>query len=147
MGPTFLMRAYILTFLLTISLSVSAWADLLVIVHANNPVSTLERKQVVDIFMGRATAFPTQQPAHTLDVTNSSDLRAIFYKSLTGKNEAQVDAYWATLVFAGRMSPPEKLPDEAAVIKAVKNNPAAIGYVTRQNLPAGVKVVMELPTP
>ncbi len=141
------MRAQILLVALMLACSSAARADLLLIVNANNPVVTLERKQVIDIFMGRATAFPNQQPAHTLDVTGTNNLRAIFYKSLTGKNEAQVDAYWATLVFAGRMSPPEKLPDEAAVLKAVKNNPAAIGYVTRQALPAGVKIVMELPVP
>jgi ABC-type phosphate transport system substrate-binding protein len=140
------MRAQLLTMVALLACS-SAWADLLLIVNSNNPIVSLERKQVVDIFMGRATAFPNQQPAHTLDVADVNNLRATFYKSLTGKNEAQVDAYWATLVFAGRMSPPEKLPDEAAVIKAVKNNTAAIGYVTRQTLPAGVKVVMELSTP
>ncbi len=138
------MRAHLLLLLLALSCSSPAWADLLLIVNSNNSINTLERKQVVDIFMGRATAFPNQQPAHTLDVVNANNLRAIFYKSLTGKNEAQVDAYWATLVFAGRMLPPEKLADEATVIKTVKNNPAAIGYVTRQTLPAGVKVVMEL---
>jgi len=140
------MRAQILTLITALTCCSTAWADLLLIVNSNNPIIRLDRKQVVDIFMGRATAFPNQQPAHTIDIANANNLRAIFYKNLTGKNEAQVDAYWATLVFAGRMSPPEKLPDEAAVIKAVKNNRAAIGYVTRQTLPAGVKVVMELPT-
>lgn len=138
------MRAHLLALLCALSWSSSAYADLLLIVNASNSINSLERKQVVDIFMGRATAFPNQQPAHTLDIT-SKNLRATFYKSLTGKNEAQVDAYWATLVFAGRMLPPEKLADEAAVISAVKKNSAAIGYVTRQALPAGVKVVMELP--
>lgn len=140
------MRARILTFILALICCSSAWADLLLIVNANNPVAVLERKQVVDIFMGRTAAFPNQQPAHALDINDVNNLRALFYKSLTGKNEAQVDAYWATLVFAGRMLPPEKLPNEAAVINAIKNNPAAIGYVTRQTLPSGVKVVMELPT-
>jgi len=141
------MRAPMLICTLALTCSLPAWADLLLIVHADNPVTALERKQVVDIFMGRTTAFPTQQPAQALDVTGTGNVRAVFYKSLTGKNEAQVDAYWATLVFAGRMLPPQKLPNEAAVIKAVKNNSAAIGYITRQTLPAGVKVVMELPTP
>lgn len=141
------MRAQILTLLATLTCSAPAWADLLLIVNNRNSIASLERKQVVDIFMGRATAFPNQRPAHTIDIANTNNLRATFYKNLTGKTEAQVDAYWATLVFAGRMTPPEKLPDEAAVIKAVKNNTAGIGYVSRQTLPAGVKVVMELPTP
>lgn len=140
------MRTRLLIFIALFTCVSSAWADLLLIVNSTNPVSNLERKQVVDIFMGRATAFPNQRPAHTIDIASTNNLRAIFYKQLTGKSEAQVDAYWATLVFAGRMTPPEKLPSEAAVIKAVKDNPAAIGYITRQTLPAGVKVVMELPT-
>ncbi len=140
------MRAHWVLFIVAISYSSSVWADLLLIVNSKNSVESLERKQVVDIFMGRATAFSNQQPAHTLDVTGTDNLRAMFYKNLTGKNEAQVDAYWARLVFAGRMLPPEKLKDEAAVIAAVKNNISAIGYVTRQTLPVGVKVVMELPT-
>lgn len=137
------MRTKILTLLLTLLWSFAARADLLLIVNAHNPVDKLERKQVVDIYMGRTSAFPDQNPARTLDISGGS-LRAEFYKTLTGKTEAQVDAYWATLIFAGRMSPPEKLSDEAAVIGAVKTNKAAIGYVTRQPLPPGVKVVMEL---
>ena len=137
------MRATLLTFSLSLICSLNARADLLLIVNADNPVASLERKQVVDIYMGRDSSFPNQHPAHTLDV-ESGDLRAEFYKTLTGKTEAQVDAYWATLIFAGRMSPPQKLSDEAAVIKAVKSNRDAIGYVSRQALPSGVKVVMEL---
>lgn len=143
------MRAHLLlsVLLLAVSSSSRAEGDLLLIVNSKNSVTNLERKQVVDIFMGRTTAFPNQQPAHPVDIDNANNLRAIFYKNLTGKNEAQVDAYWATLVFAGRMLPPEKLPDEAEVIKAVKNNRAAVGYVTRQTLPAGIKIVMELSVP
>jgi ABC-type phosphate transport system substrate-binding protein len=140
------MRAHSLLFILALITSPLTWADLLLIVNSKNSTVALERKQVIDIFMGRTTVFPNQQPAHTLDVVNSKNLRAVFYKNLTGKNEAQVDAYWATLVFAGRMLPPEKLPDEAAVINAVKNNSAAIGYITRQTLPEGIKVVLEIPT-
>jgi hypothetical protein len=140
------MRTGLLTFSLWLACCLSAQADLLLIVNTANPIENLERKQVVDIYMGRASAFPNQRPAHTLDV-ESGDLRASFYKALTGKTEAQVDAYWATLIFAGRMSPPQKLSDEAAVIKTVKANRDAIGYVSRQALPAGVKIVMELNTP
>lgn len=119
-------------------------AEVLVIVNAANPITHLERKQVVDLFMGRVSAFPNGVPASTLDLQAGAPGRATFYKILTGKSEAQVDAYWATLVFAGRMSPPKKLPDDKALIAAVANTPSAIAYVTTQKLPAEVKVVMEL---
>ncbi len=120
-------------------------ADILVIVNAQNPVATLEKKQVVDLFMGRVSAFPGGAPAQTLDLKTGTPLRADFYKRLTGKSEAQVDAYWATLVFAGRMSPPKQFIDDLALIGEVTKNKMAIAYVSRQVLPGGVKVVIELP--
>ena len=53
--------------------------------------------------------------------------------------------YWATLVFAGRMSPPKQFPDDQSIIAAVAQDPTAIAYVKSQALPATVKAVMELP--
>mgnify|MGYP003145959568 CR=1 FL=1 len=122
-------------------------ANTLVIVNAHNPITQMEHKQVVDLFMGRSSVFPNKEPAHTLDLKAGTPVRASFYKTLTGKSEAQVDAYWATLVFAGRMSPPKQLTDEQQVIAEVAANPSAIAYVNRQPLPASVKIVMELNTP
>lgn len=135
------------TFLLIIALMSSGMvqADILVIVNAKNSVAALERKQIVDLFMGRISAYPDQQRAQTLDLKTGTPLRADFYKRLTGKNEAQVDAYWATLIFAGRMSPPKQLPNEKKLIAEVASNVEAIAYVTRQVLPKDVKIVMELP--
>ena len=137
-----MMKTWLTLFLLAFSSALQA--DILVIVNARNSMGELERKQVMDLFMGRVAAFPSQQPAQTLDLKAGTPLRAEFYKTLTGKSEAQVDAYWATLVFAGRMSPPKQFPDESALIREVADNPAAIGYVKKQPLPANVKVVMEL---
>lgn len=131
-------------FLIALMFSGTLRADILVIVNAQNPVSALEKKQVVDLFMGRVSAFPDGGAAQTLDLKTGSPLRADFYKRLTGKSEAQVDAYWATLVFAGRMSPPKQFTDDHALIGEVTKNKMAIAYVARQSLPGGVKIVMEL---
>lgn len=121
-------------------------ADILVIVNAQNPVTHLDKKQVVDVFMGRVSTFPGGARANTLDLRPGTPLRADFYRSLTGKSEAQVDAYWATLVFAGRMSPPKQFTNGQQLINEVARDKFAIGYVSLQTLPKNVKVVMELPT-
>lgn len=144
MGYGVLMRLKLLISIALLGISSALQADVLVIVNAKNPVVSLERKQVVDLFMGRVTAFPNKQTAQTLDLKTGIPLRATFYKALTGKSEAQVDAYWATLVFAGRMSPPKQFTDTDVLINAVSSSPDAIAYVPRQRLPSGVKVVMEL---
>ena len=137
------MRNLLLMFI-ALLLSGPTQAEILVIVNASNSTTTLEHKQIVDLFMGRVSAFPNKQPAQPLDLKAGTPQRAVFYKSLTGKSEAQVDAYWATLVFAGRMSPPKQFTDDSALIQAVAREPAAIAYVSRQPLPKNVKIVMEL---
>ena len=139
--------AKVIVLLIALIFSGPLQAQILVIVNARNPVIQMEQKQVVDLFMGRTSAFPDRQPAQTLDLKTGTPLRANFYKTLTGKSEAQVDAYWATLVFAGRMTPPKQIADEQQVIAEVATHPDAIAYVSRQPLPASVKIVMELPTP
>lgn len=139
------MQMRILISIIVFSVSIFAKADVLVIVNANNSIDHLDYKQVVDLFMGRVTAFPNEKPAQTLEV-RSGNSRAVFYKALTGKSEAQVDAYWATLVFAGRMTPPKQYPNDQAIISAVSENLSAIAYVPKQPLPATVKVVLELST-
>lgn len=124
-----------------------AQADIHVIVHASNPVESLSKKQVIDLFMGRTANFPGNYPAVPLDRLPGQLARSRFYQVLTGKTEAQVDAYWATLIFAGRMTPPRQLEDQFLVIQAVTQNPNAIAYVEAQQLPNTVKVVMSLPSP
>lgn len=139
--------AKVIVLLIALIFSGQLQAQILVIVNARNSVIQMEQKQVVDLFMGRTSAFPDRQPAQTLDLKTGTPLRANFYKTLTGKSEAQVDAYWATLVFAGRMTPPKQIADEQQVIAEVATHPDAIAYVSRQPLPTSVKIVMELPTP
>lgn len=119
-------------------------ADIQVIVHIDNPINQLSKKQVIDLFMGRVASFPDKQMATPLDRAPGEPLRARFYLALTGKTEAQVDAYWATLVFAGRMSPPAQLNSQQEVIRSVQNNPAAIAYTEATQLPANIKVIMRL---
>ncbi len=136
----------LIAFIIAVNWSCFSAAELLVIVNTKNPIDRLERKQVIDLYLGRVSAFPNMAPAHTLEIVDTNPLRAIFYKTLTGKNEAQVDAYWATLMFSGRMTPPEKIKSEDAIVKAVINNTTAIGYINKRPLPADVKVVMEIQT-
>lgn len=137
------LRLVILYFLLC--LSAFARGEVLIIVNADNPVDQLTQKQTVDLFMGRVRSFAGNQPAQTLDLVSGAPVRAPFYRALTGKSEAQIDAYWATLIFAGKMPPPRQFATEREVISEVAGNPRAIGYVSdRYDLPPSVKAVLRL---
>jgi len=123
----------------------SARAELVVIVHAGSPVEHLERHDVINIFMGRFRQFPDGAPAVPLDVAGESPERREFYRKLLAKTLAEINAYWARLLFSGRTLPPRGLPDQARVLDQVAADPAAIGYADRKNLDSRVKIVYELP--
>lgn len=119
-------------------------AETWVVVNASNAVASLSKRQVMELYMGRSSSFPDGQPALALDLLPGSEARVRFFAALTGKSEALVDAYWAQLVFAGRMSAPRQLADPAAVLAEVGTETSAIGYVPPTKLPATVKLVLRL---
>lgn len=121
--------------------------ELLVIVNAANPLDRLTREELLDIYMGRRSHFPTGDPALPLDLDADSPLRATYYQTLTGKTVAQINAYWARLIFTGRATPPRVLPDAAAALEAVRGNRHAIAYIDARSLPSQVKIVFQLPAP
>lgn len=141
------MRTHVFMLLSLCFLCLGARADVVVIVNANNPAGTLTAKQALDLFMGKVRTFPNGQAAETLDLESGHPARAAFYRALTGKSEAQVDAYWATLVFAGKVPPPKQLPDARSVIERVASTPSAVAFVPKtQALPKSVKPVLSLET-
>ncbi|PLY06916.1 MAG: hypothetical protein C0622_00455 [Desulfuromonas sp.] len=116
-------------------------AAMVVIVHPKNGTESMNQRQLVDLYMGRSMNFPNGEPALTLDQAANSQARADFYHLLVDKNLAQVNAYWARLLFTGRSTPPRPLDDSRAVLKAVSENPSAIGYLDSSEIDSSVKVV------
>lgn len=120
-------------------------ADIYVIVNKDNSIESLEQKQVIDIFMGKASQFENGLSAYTIDQPSNSKIKEAFYKRLTGKPIAYVNAYWARLFYTGRKTPPAdhfKSSDE--IITEVRNNKNAIAYIESATKPENVKVVLTL---
>ncbi|OUS28548.1 hypothetical protein A9Q99_12935 [Gammaproteobacteria bacterium 45_16_T64] len=116
-------------------------AGVVVIVNAENTASDFSQRQLVDLYMGRNLYFPNGQLALRLDQSPSSEIRRTFYESLVGKSVAQVNAYWARLLFTGRASPPQVIRTSKGLLQAIKNNPNAVGYIDEKELEDGVKVI------
>ena len=129
-------------FLLVFFCSVStAMPEILVVVNKENETTELTRSQIVDLYMGRYQNFPNGEAAFPLDHPPDSEIRSDFYRKMVNKSVAEVNAYWARLLFSGRASPPRVFSDSAAVIKAVSENRGAIGYIERSDLDDSIKVV------
>lgn len=119
-----------------------ARAELVVIVHIKNDVNSLTAKQVQNIFLGRTRLFPNGKFA--LPIDQASPLRAEFYQKLTARPVEQINAYWARILFTGQASPPQQLPDDAAVLQTVRENEGAIGYIDKTHADKTIRVLLQL---
>ena len=133
--------------LLTLLPPLAAAADVIaVVVNQATDVDALSRTDVINIFMGRFRQFPSGATALPIDMP-VSPVRAQFYRALVNKEPAEINAYWARLVFAGRTSAPIQTNTADDVLKALHANPGGIAYLERSRVTTREKIVFELITP
>jgi len=129
-----------LLYLVAMPLAVCA-DDLVLIVHPASGVERLNRDQAINIFMGRYRKLPSGILAFPIDIGSQSEERKRFYSLLVRKDLAEVDAYWARLVFSGQTSPPLRVPDGPTAVQLVASNRSAIAYVDRADVNGTVRIV------
>lgn len=122
----------------------TAMAETVVIVAAASPVTVLSADQTGDLFLGRATTFPSGAAAIPIDQAEGSTVREDFYTKIANKSGAQIKAYWAKLMFTGKGQPPKEAGDSAGVKSAVAANPSAVGYVDKSVVDGSVRIVLNL---
>ncbi len=115
--------------------------DVVPVVSPDNPVDSLGKYELVNIFLGKNLRFPDGSPAAPVDQVESSRVRDRFYSEFTGKSAAQIKAYWSKMIFTGRGQPPKTLDDGNAVKQWVSDNPSAIGYIERSMADETVKIL------
>ena len=124
-----------------------AQADFYLIVPAANPQPALTQHEAVGLFMGRNRAFHSGEVSQVYDLPRDSTQRAEFYQRLTGMGPAQINSYWARLMFSGQTMPPYAVPDEAAMVAVVKSNANAIGWVRKDPNDKALRVLLVLKDP
>lgn len=133
-------RRFAATLLLALG-SATAGADVVVVVSPENPLSSLTRREVADIFLGKSQRFPDGRSAVPLDQAAGSAAQAQFYQLVSDKRATEIKAYWAKMIFTGRGQPPAAVGDDAQMKQALAANPNAIGYLDPQAVDDSVKVL------
>lgn len=118
----------------------AAWADIVVVVGAKSPVSTLTKDQVVDIYLGKVREFPSGGVAVTSIISTGAP-KDEFFEKVLGKTDSQARAVWARLTFTGKGSAPRELKDSAEVKQLVADNPNIIGFIEKSAVDSHVKVI------
>jgi ABC-type phosphate transport system substrate-binding protein len=121
--------------------SSTARADVVAVVSVKNPVASLSKAQVMDIFLGRIDRFPNGSQAIPVDQKEGSPARDEFYARFAGTTAAQLKAYWSKIIFTGRGQPPRTVPDVTAIHELLAANPQVIAYVERSAVDDSMKIL------
>lgn len=127
---------------ITLLASTAAWSATAVIVHPSN-TNALTKDDISRIFLGKKKVFPNGAEAIPIDLPEGSALRSAFVSTVLSKNDQQIKAYWAQLLFTGKGTPPKEISSDAEAKKLVAENPALIGYIDKAQADASVKIVYE----
>lgn len=113
----------------------------IVIVNNDNNTENISKDQLSKIFLKKVTQWNDGSGIIPIDQRSDAKVRINFSESIHGKNVQAIKAFWQKQIFSGSSVPPvEKISDEE-VIKYVKQNPGAIGYVSTGADIQGVKSV------
>jgi len=116
----------------------------LVVVNEANPVSSLSRQEISDLFLKKSSEWSGLGRVLPIDQPEGSAVRESFNREIHRKSNTAVRAYWQQRVFSGRDVPPPEKDGDQEVLAYVRKNAGAIGYLSPKASTEGVKV-LEVP--
>lgn len=139
-------RLFTLALLCLLALPLQA-EEIVVVVRANSDVPTLSKNDVINVFLGRYRQLPGGEMLEPYDLPQNSRERAFFYERLLNKTVAEVSAYWARLMFSGRVAPPRVADTPEKLSEVLATDPRAIGYLERSKVDRRLRIVFEVNAP
>ncbi|MBI2783837.1 MAG: phosphate ABC transporter substrate-binding protein [Gammaproteobacteria bacterium] len=118
-----------------------AMADVVAVVSPNNPATTISKREVSNIFLGKTNRFPNGAPAVAIDQREGSAPRVEFYLNVSNMQPAEIKAHWSKMIFTGRGRPPMTVDGDEQVKKALASRPDGIGYIDSAAVDDRVKVL------
>jgi len=111
------------------------------IVHAGNPVESLDADDVSDYLLKKSSKWPDGTAVEPVDLADDSKVREAFSLDVHKRSTSKITLYWQRQIFSGRDVPPPKLANDADVVAYVRSHRGAIGYVSPDATTTGVKKV------
>lgn len=121
------------------ALALSTSANAAVVVVGNPSMDALSAATVKKLYLGKAKSLNID----VVDLADGDALKEEFHQKVTGKTEAQLQAYWAKRVFTGKGQPPKALPSADLVKNTVQTGNNIIGYIDESQVDSNVKVLLK----
>jgi ABC-type phosphate transport system substrate-binding protein len=100
-----------------------------VIVNVENPVDSLTKDQVSQIFLKKVKQWNDGREVFPVDLTADAEVRESFSKGVHNRSVASIKSYWQRMIFSGREVPPPEKQTESDVMEYVASKAGAIGYI------------------
>ena len=124
--------------LLFLLLAQTAQAELAVVVNVDNK-EALNIMQIRNLYLGKIHTFPSGAEVTVLAQPEHSPAFNEFLSKVLQRSAANLNAYWARMLFSSRGSPPRVISSPDKLLKLVQDNPNAIAYVLTSDI-KGAKV-------
>lgn len=116
--------------------------EFVIVVHPENPASSLSRDFLQDAFLKRKSEWPGGESLKPVDQASDSRVREKFSERVLQRSVAAVKSYWQQRIFSGRGVPPPEFPSDQAVIGYVLKHRGGIGYVSGNAHLGGARAVL-----
>lgn len=123
-----------------------AWADIALVTGRQSSIQGLGREEATQLYLGHRATLANGQAAVLIDLP-PGPVRDAFYLDLTGKNPAQIRAYWSRQVFTGRALPPRQASGMEEILRWLAEGRASLAYLPMEALDPRVRVLLTLPAP
>jgi len=129
--------------LLTVS---AAPEEVDVVVNKSNDIAGLSREEARRIFMGDKSSWPGGKRITVLMLAPDQPERVVILQAVFKMSESEYTKYFLQAAFTGHvLAAPRDLPSAAQMKAHLAANPNAIGYLRKEDVDYGVKVVLKLP--
>lgn len=136
------MKKLIIILWLLIYLSIiPAWAgSVIIIVHSENPRSTLSIDEVQRIFLGKKTIWKNGDKIVPVYLKKGESHNS-FLRDYLGMNNSQLDIFWKHVIFTGKGQMPKTFESETDIVDFIIKNPGGVGYIDSDTQHSMVKTI------
>ncbi len=114
-------------------------AQIVIIVHPDNPIQSITREQLEHLYNGTLTQFPD---GTTVTLVEHKPTAETFYQTLLNKSYIKIKKQWIRYVFSGRTAnPPEEISNTTKLQEFVLANRGAIAFLPYEDIDAPVKII------
>ena len=117
-----------------------AWADIVIIAHQNVPETTVTKKDLQEMFLGKRVQWKDNTTIHPVTV-KEVELHKAFLKQYVNKSFAKWNAHWKRMVFTGNGTPPKQFATQQELLEYVAKTAGAIGYIDAETPVKNVTII------